>query len=166
MEDICFHLNVSLGNYVLSVLYIYPTLSLQISQMSTRHFNTSQVPKMTCSLLAFCLALTFSIALGCFFFSLSPCLLASYYAGAWVLCDVPSCFWPSSTTLLKNVRYSCTNLAVLMKLSPCVWCPICAGILFLSASLRKTLITRITKLPKIHPRGLPRHSSELKSVLG
>lgn len=83
--------------------YIYLTLPLQISNRSAK-CQQSILTRASCQtwhviFLFFCLAFSFSIVL---FFS--PCLSTMDYAAASVLCDVPSCFWPSSTTLLKNVR--------------------------------------------------------------
>lgn len=166
MEHTCSILYVSLGNYVfISDTYIpHSLLPLQIRnrwcQMSTKHFDTGLVPNMADSLLDFGLALSFSIAL---FFS--PCLLTMYYAAASVFCDVPSCFWPSSTTLLKNVEYlhwpSCSNEAFSM----CLMSSQCWHSISVSRS-QKTLITWISKLPTIYPHALTKCSSELDSMFG
>lgn len=134
----------------------YLTLPLEISQMST---NASQVPNMTCFHLAFCLALSFPIAL---FFSLDVSqarimqLLQFFVMSLHAFGYLPLPCWRMSG--------NCTGLAVLMKPFPCVWCPLSAGILFLSASLRK--LTWISKLAKIHPCGLTRRSAELEAMFG
>lgn len=105
-----------------------------LSQMSTKNFDTGQVLNMTCSLLAFCLAFSFSIAL---FFP--PCLSPMYYAAALVLsCSLMSLHAFGHFPLpCWRMSGSCTDLGVLMKPFPCVWCPLSAGILVLSAGLRK-----------------------------
>lgn len=153
--QLCFYLR-----YVYTSLFTPSTDQKSLGQMSTKHFDTGLVPNMTDSLLDFGLALSFSIAL---FFS--PCLLTTYYAAASVFCDVPSCFWPSSTTLLKNVEYlhwpSCSNEAFSM----CLMSSQCWHSISVSRS-QKTLITRISKLPKIYPPALTKCSSELESMFG